>query len=600
MHKNCMHKHCLQKASHLAACGRVGGSAFLLRGSVVAVASALAMLPVASAVAQTASPPDAGQIWRENQPPVPPQPRQGQSTIQNQVQQPASVPASSKQVTLAGFRFEGNHAFSDEELMALLPEAYRSGREFNVGLDQVLALTGHITNHYRKHGYFVAVAYAGPQTISNRILTISILEGEVDSIYVRENKSIIYSSHLIERILNANYCGYSSCERTPVEQHHLERATGVVSDLPGMGAVSSTLVPGKSVGTTQIGLSASPGKRYEGSVGLDNFGNRHIDRKRLLADLAINNLVGVGDRIHLTLNTSGSGLLGGGVGYSQLVGYKGLRLGGNYTYGTYELGGIYKSLSVKGNTHVFSPYASYPVIRRLENNLHLRASLDYKLLEDEILGSKTEKTATGYSLGLAGNSVDHVLGTSFNSYGLTWSSGKVKQADNASNTSDSSLGSYDKLSYNLVRDQFLLAPAGHRVSLYGSLYGQTTDKNLVSSEKLALGGPSGVRAYPNGESGGDISMIGSLELRYAIPIAAQTVLTTALFRDRGWQRVNAKPTSAQSEDNRRILSGSGASLSLNDTSFSARLVYAKRDNNSQESTSDKDEGRWWLQAAWLF
>jgi hemolysin activation/secretion protein len=49
------------------------------------------------------------------------------------------------------------------------------------------------------------------------------------------------------------------------------------------------------------------------------------------------------------------------------------------------------------------------------------------------------------------------------------------------------------------------------------LGGQLASKSLDSSEKFALGGAKGVRAYPHGESSADEVCVANVEMRYAIP-----------------------------------------------------------------------------------
>ena len=51
------------------------------------------------------------------------------------------------------------------------------------------------------------------------------------------------------------------------------------------------------------------------------------------------------------------------------------------------------------------------------------------------------------------------------------------------------------------------------LSLYAAFNGQVASKNLDNSEKMGLGGPAGVRAYPTGEAYGDQGYILNLEAR---------------------------------------------------------------------------------------
>ena len=53
--------------------------------------------------------------------------------------------------------------------------------------------------------------------------------------------------------------------------------------------------------------------------------------------------------------------------------------------------------------------------------------------------------------------------------------------------------------------------------LFSATAGQLADKNLDTAEKFYLGGPGGVRAYPQGEATGDQGYRLSGELRLLVP-----------------------------------------------------------------------------------
>src|SRR4029077_11503587 len=74
-------------------------------------------------------------------------------------------------------------------------------------------------------------------------------------------------------------------------------------------------------------------------------------------------------------------------------------------------------------------------------------------------------------------------------------------------------GNFNKFNYDVRRQQRLTDDA----SLLFSASGQLASGNLASAEKMSLGGPNGVRAYPVGEATGDSGIVTQTELRYIIP-----------------------------------------------------------------------------------
>lgn len=65
---------------------------------------------------------------------------------------------------------------------------------------------------------------------------------------------------------------------------------------------------------------------------------------------------------------------------------------------------------------------------------------------------------------------------------------------------------------------------------YVFAHGQLANRNLDSSEQFYLGGADAVRAYPQGEAGGDSGYQATAELRYQTPVKGMSM---TLFADVG-------------------------------------------------------------------
>ena len=137
--------------------------------------------------------------------------------------------------------------------------------------------------------------------------------------------------------------------------------------------------------------------------------------------------------------------------------------------------------------------------------------------------------------------------------------------------------------------------------------GQLANKNLDSSQKLSLGGSSGVRAYPGGEASGDEGYKYSLDLKYDITNNYQKLfsnLSTSVFYDYGNIRQYYDTSRiSMTTPNRYSLSGYGAGIngSLNNI-VDLKLVYARTigDNsgaaNGKNSDGQADQSRLFLSA----
>lgn len=86
-------------------------------------------------------------------------------------------------------------------------------------------------------------------------------------------------------------------------------------------------------------------------------------------------------------------------------------------------------------------------------------------------------------------------------------------------------------------------PLSPRAALLVSASGQWASKNLYRSEKFAMGGPNGVRAYRVGEASGDLGFVVRTEARYALPVSGRWMraLEVGTFIDYGSVTVNRRP-----------------------------------------------------------
>jgi hemolysin activation/secretion protein len=112
-----------------------------------------------------------------------------------------------------------------------------------------------------------------------------------------------------------------------------------------------------------------------------------------------------------------------------------------------------------------------------------------------------------------GDQRDVIGGGGLSTYSLAWSMGKLDIQTPAAraidDTTASSNGQYNKLAFAVSR----LQQATQTLSFLASLSGQVASKNLDVSEKMALGGMYGVRAYPEGEAYADQGYLLTLEAR---------------------------------------------------------------------------------------
>lgn len=467
---------------------------------------------------------------------------------------------------------------------------FSAGRELT--LTDLRSMASKIARYYHLHGYPLAQTYLPAQDIKDGTVTIAVLEGRYGKVTLRN------STNLSDDLANGLLRGLVSNDAVSIAP--LETSLLLLSDLPGVN-VRSTLVPGASVGASDLIVDVTAGQRLTGSADIDNEGNRYTGANRAGATVNLNNPTGHGDVATLRALSSGSGLNYARASYQAQIGRA--KAGLAYSGMRYRLGKDFESLHASGTAQIASVYGSVPLIRSRSSNLSAVINFDAKTFRDTVdsTSTRTDKKARAAMASLTGDHRDGFGGGGLSTYALTWTSGQIDINSPAALATDAasvhSNGHYDKWGFNAMR----LQSVTDTVSLYAAVNAQLATKNLDVSEKMALGGANGVRAYPEGEAYADQGYVLNLEARALLPRwserqSGQMRLTG--FVDTGTATLNKKPWSAG--QNRRTLSGAGIGLNWADNNFSVKAYYARKLGNAPAMAAPDETGRFWLQAANYF
>ena len=549
----------------------------LPRRNTVAMALGVALLHFSPA-AQAQVPPDAGQTLQQLQPPIA-APRESQPLKIQAPLDSAPIAPGGAAVILNTVKLSGNSVFSEETLRAALGDV--TGKTFD--LAGLRGLAQRITDVYQAGGYPFARAILPPQDLANGDLRIEVIEGRYGVVQAQGDDSVLaqQATAFLDGLLPGSV----------IASAPLERAALLLDDLPGI-QTSATMRPGTQAGTGDLIVEVARDQRVRGDIGLDNAGSRYTGKNRVRANVDINSPFLLGDQLTVRALLSEEKLWLGSLGYSLPLGTSGLRGNVGYSHTSYELAKEFASLHANGTAKVASAGLSYPILRSQKANLTLIATYQSKDLHDNRDSTRTYESKSSQSMPLAlqFDYRDAFDGITYGS--ASWTPGKLKLDAGLTAVDDyKSNGRFHKVNLDVVRLQSL--PAGF--NLMAHLSWQQANKNLDSSEKLSLGGASGVRAYPSGEATGDEGGLAQLELRYDAG-----AYTPYAFMDAGRITVNAKPVVAG--DNRRSLSGGGLGLRYQRQAWSADVALAWRSlgGRSLSETNSDPKPRVWLNVEYRF
>ncbi len=536
-------------------------------------------------------PPNIGTTIREIEQTRPEVPVERSPSLQ--VDEPARPPLQASADTrfpVTGFRVSGATAFPASELTALLRDL--EGRELS--LAELEQGAGRITRFYRDRGYLVARAYVPAQDVRGGEVEIAVLEGRFGTLDLRN------SSRLSDALVRDTLGGVAS--GAVIRQAPLERELLLLKDLAGV-ASAATLRPGERAGTSDLVVDIVPTRTFTGTLEADNFGNRYTGSLRLGGSVAAANLAGRGDLLSVRgLVTEDTDLWYGRAGYQIPVSGNGLRLGGAFARTYYTLGEPFASLDANGNANIYSLFGVYPAIRSGRGNLDAQLSLDYLDLDDEVGNTQTfnRRWIRSVAMSLSGDSRDDVLGGGVNAASVGYVNGYLQFRDEPAYLIDQATtktaGSFDKLVYSALRLQHVADAA----ELYVAVQGQFAGKNLDPSQKFVLGGPNGVRAYPQGEGVGDDGFLGTAELRYTFPPWTWVTRPQAfVFFDGGTVRINQDAFRAGQNRVSQYGAGIGANL-LFVGGFSLRGSIAWRIGSEPVPGVSNASSQGWIQLVKFF
>jgi hemolysin activation/secretion protein len=325
----------------------------------------------------------------------------------------------------------------------------------------------------------------------------------------------------------------------PFNSRAVDRALLLMDDLPGV-SVTGNLVPGEREGTTALVLSMADEPAFGGSLQADNAGGRATGSERVTASLGWASPTGRADAAQLQLMAT-RGSRYARAGWTLPLGHHGLRVNGHASWMDYRVvSPELSALDAQGRSASAGLGLQYPLVRGRQVNLNAALQGERRRYLNEASGSVSSRyRVDALTATLGGNLFDDIGGGGANAFSLQWVAGRVNLTGSPNAAADAqtaaTAGAYHRLTLQASRQQAL----GDDLALFIAASAQAASRNLDSSEKLYLGGASGVRAYPASEGGGSTGQTLSVELRRRL---GERWLLTG-FVDAGRVRVHKRPTS---------------------------------------------------------
>jgi len=467
------------------------------------------------------------------------------------------------------FRFEGNSAFSDEELLEVVKDYV--GRE--VTSEELHEARQVLTVHYVESGYINSGAVLPDQKVEDGVIRFQIVEGELSRIEVSGNKQT-RTAYIKQRVR----LGIDS----PLDIWRLKNNLDIIRQNAIFARLEAKLQPGAKPGESWLDLTVEEKQPFHAALEFGNPRNPSVGAERFSLLVGHRNVMGMGDSLN-----SRYGLINNGLKDAKWAGVDdasvsyALPITAHDT--TLALGYIrsdvllveepFEDLEIASESETFSLGLRHPFYRTPNSELALSLTGERR---------SSQSTLSGRPFSFSPGEEDGETDVTALRVGMAWTERTQQRVIAAQSTFTFGLGTLGATDHggDLPDGKFLawlgqiqyvqrLWKTNNRMML--RLNTQLASDNLLPLEQFGIGGMHTVRGYRENEIVRDNGAVASLEIR--IPLLRDTatdsdILQLAPFLDIGyaWDTHNPK------REELMCSAGPGLLLAL-DEQVDARLYW---------------------------
>jgi hemolysin activation/secretion protein len=437
-------------------------------------------------------------------------------------------------LVVKGFRFEGNHAFSSEELA----QVTKPFTQRELGSDELEQARRAVTLHYVTHGYVNSGAIIPDQSPTNGIIFMKIVEGKLSEINVHGNKWLrdgYIRSHL-ER-----------WSEPPLKLTEVQEGLQLLRLNPNVNQINAELKPGSSPGEGLLDVTVKDEQPFRLGLQVDNQRPPSVGALQISLLTADMNLTGHSDPLlfrYGIANSTANGVEFSGADnldgsydlpvtrYDTTIGVHGSRLN------TSIIENPFLSLDIASLTSTLGFAVRQPIYQTPNQEVALSVGFDYRENDSSLLGE---------AFNISPGAVNGVMKVSVLRLSQEWfqrGANHVLALRSTFNIGLDALGATDDGIPGDPNGQFFswVGQAQYVQRLFNTqnqmvlrLSGQMTGEPLLALEQISIGGFNTVRGYPENTLVRDRGIISSVEFRVPLLFnkSGEGTLSLAPFFDFG-------------------------------------------------------------------
>lgn len=412
--------------------------------------------------------------------------------------EPLPIPSTdTQQVEVKKIQVIGSSVFTERDF-AVIVSAYE-GR--SLGLRELRQVADDITQLYLQSGYITSRAVLSEQTISDGVVQVRVIEGELEEIDVEGSDRL--AGYVRDRVNLAN--------RKPLSQVALESQLQLLRADPLIEQVEASLRAGTGEGQSRLIVRVLEAPAFSGRAVLDTNSPPSVGSVRMGVEANYNNILGLGDQLLASAyRTTAGGASTYGLTYSLPLNAMNGTLQAPYLPSSFELiDPALASLGVRGASNSYELMYRQPLIRQPNEEFALSLGFRYRtgetLISDRVIDStKTSVFQFGQDYLRRDRTGAWGLRSQFN-LGTGLFDATTRVGDQADGQFFSWLGQIQRAQV-ISRNNLLL--------FQGSI--QLSASSLLGADQFIVGGPSSVRGYSQNARFGDNGVRASIEDRITV------------------------------------------------------------------------------------
>ncbi|HTL59846.1 MAG TPA: ShlB/FhaC/HecB family hemolysin secretion/activation protein [Candidatus Limnocylindrales bacterium] len=447
-------------------------------------------------------------------------------------------------LVVKAFRFEGNRAFSSQELA----QVTKPFTERELGSEELEQARRAVTLHYVSHGYVNSGAVIPDQSPTNGIVLMRIVEGKLTQIYVHGNKWLRdgYIRSRLER-----------WSQPPLNLPELQEGLQLLRQNPNVTQINAEMKPGSSPGEGLLDVSVKDEQPFRLGLQVDNQRPPSVGAIQISLLAADVNLTGHSDPLlfrygianstHDGVDFSGADNLEGSydlpvTSYDTTIGVHGSRLN------TSIIEQPFRDLDINSLTKTIGFVLRQPIYQRPNQEIAFSVGFDHRENESDLLGEP---------FNISPGAIDGRMNVSVLRLSQEWFQRGPNHVLALRSTFNIGLDVWDATDNGIPSDpdakffswvgqaQYVQRLFNTQNQLILRLSGQMTAEPLLALEQISVGGFNTVRGYPENTMVRDRGLISSVEFRVPLLFnkSGEGMLSLAPFFDfgGGWN-INNSPS----------------------------------------------------------